>query len=86
MKILLNLQQINTKIFKKYKAVKAAGIYGSCAKGTNTEKSDIDLWVKLENLEQETCIKLASELRSKLENINILFLDNKKLETLKKVS
>src|SRR5450759_5345127 len=32
-KILLNLDKVDASIFKKYSFVKAAGIYGSCAKG-----------------------------------------------------
>jgi len=84
LKILLNLTKIDLKIFKKYKFVKAAGIYGSCVKGTNTENSDVDLWIKVSNLNQKSIPKLTSELRKKVENIKILVLDDEKLERLKK--
>jgi len=84
LKILLNLTKIDPKIFKKYKFVKAAGIYGSCVKGTNSESSDVDLWIKVSNLNQKSIPKLTSELRKKVENIKILVLDDEKLERLKK--
>ena len=84
LKILLNLTKIDLKIFKKYKFVKAAGIYGSCVKGTNSESSDVDLWIKVSNLNQKSIPKLTSELKKKVENIKILVLDDEKLERLKK--
>ena len=84
LKILLNLTKIDPKIFKKYKFVKAAGIYGSCVKGTNSESSDVDLWIKVSNLNQKSILKLTSELKKKVENIKILVLDDEKLERLKK--
>jgi len=84
LKIMFNLTRINPKIFKKYKFVKAVGIYGSCVKGTNIESSDVDIWIKVDNLNQKLIPKLTSELRKKVENIKILLLDDKKLEILKK--
>ncbi len=84
LKIMFNLTRINLKIFKKYKFIEAAGIYGSCARGTNTENSDLDIWIKVDNLNQKLIPKLISELRKKVETIKILLLDNKKLEVLKK--
>ena len=84
LKILLNLTKIDPKIFKKYKFVKAAGIYGSCVKGTNSESSDVDLWIKVSNLNQKSIPKLTSELKKRVENIKILVLDDEKLERLKK--
>lgn len=83
-RIMFNIQKINANIFRKYKFVKAAGLYGSCSKGTNTEKSDVDLWIKVENIKEKDITKLTSELMKKVENIKILILDDKKLEMLKK--
>jgi len=83
-KILFNLKKINPKIFKKYKFIKAAGIYGSCVKGTNTESSDVDLWIKVDKIKEKDVIKLSSELRKKIKNVKILILDDKKISTLKK--
>ncbi|RLE44303.1 DNA polymerase subunit beta [Candidatus Woesearchaeota archaeon] len=84
LKIMFNLTSIHPKIFKKYKFVKAVGIYGSCPKGTNTENSDVDVWIKVEKLNQKKIPKLTSELRKQVENVKILLFDDKKLEILKK--
>lgn len=84
LKMLLNILKIDTKIFTKYKFVKAAGLYGSCAKGTNTELSDVDLWIKVDDVEDKELAKISSELRKGIENLKILVLDNEKLAKLKK--
>lgn len=84
LKIIFNLQGINTGIFRRYKFVEAAGLYGSCAKGTNTSSSDTDVWIKIHKTDNEKLAKLTSELRKNIKNVKILILDDKKLETLKK--
>lgn len=84
LKIMLNVQKINTKIFKKYKFIRVVGLYGSCVKGINTISSDIDLWVKVKKVNDKKMAELTSELRKKLENIKVLILDDKKIELLKK--
>lgn len=83
-RIMLNVLKINTKVFRKYKFVRSAGLYGSCAKGTNTDTSDVDLWIKVDKAKEEELAELASELRKGVENVKILILDDKKLEMLKK--
>lgn len=83
LKILFNIQKIDTSIFKRYGFVKSVGLYGSCAKGTNTEESDIDLWIKIENSTRENTMQLTSSLLKVAENMKVLVLDNKKLELLK---
>ena len=82
-KILLNVKKINTTIFKKYPFVESVGLYGSCAKGENTEDSDIDLWIKVKNTEEERLASLNSELNRKIKDIKVLFLNRKKTEKLK---
>ncbi|RMD45848.1 hypothetical protein D6829_01135 [Candidatus Pacearchaeota archaeon] len=84
LKILLNLQKFEPRIFKKYKFVKSAGVYGSCAKGTNTENSDVDLWVKVDKLREKEIVRLGLDLRRKISNIKILFLDDEKIMAIKK--
>ena len=64
--------------------MRAVGLYGSCAKGTNTESSDIDLWIKVEKIDEKKIIELTSKLRKKLKNVKVLILDDKKIEELKK--
>ena len=82
-KILLNIESINVKIFKKYLFVRTVGLYGSCAKGENSEDSDVDLWIKVENVSEEKLASLTSELNRKIRNVKILFLTDKKIERLK---
>lgn len=83
-RILFNLKNINPKIFKKYPFIKSVGLYGSCAKGENTEDSDVDLWVKIGEVSEERQAVLTSELNKKIKNVKILFLTDKKIEKLKK--
>jgi predicted nucleotidyltransferase len=84
LKILLNIEGVRADIFKRNKFVKAAGLYGSCAKGTNTESSDVDMWVKIENAEDEKIAGLTSALRKSMKNVRVLVLDGKKIQQLKK--
>ena len=82
--VLLNLQRIPAGVFRKYPFVKAAGLYGSCAKGENTEESDMDVWIQIDTTEEKEQAVLTSELSRKVENAKPLFLSKGKLEQLKK--
>src|SRR3989338_8799934 len=81
-KIFLNLDSLDFD-FNKYPFIKGVGLYGSYAKGTNTEASDIDVWMSLNNASEKDLSNLKNKLRDKYNNINILFLDKNKLEKLK---
>jgi predicted nucleotidyltransferase len=83
-KILLNIRKIPVSLFRKYPFVKSAGLYGSCAKGENNEESDIDLWVKVDDVSEEKLASLSSGLNKRLEKLKLLFLTDKKIEKLKK--
>lgn len=83
-RMLFNINTINTKCFKKYPFIKSAGLYGSCAKGENTEDSDVDLWIKIEETSEERQATLTSELNKAIKNVKILLLTDKKIEKLKK--
>ena len=83
-KILLNIKNIDTNIFKRLSFVQAVGLYGSCAKGENTEDSDIDLWIKVSNVSEEKLATLTSKLNKATKNIKPLFLTDKKIEKAKK--
>lgn len=83
-KILFNIRNINFKIFRRYPFIKGVGLYGSSAKGENTEDSDMDLWIKIENVSEEKLAVLTSELNRKIENVKVLLLTDKKIEKLKK--
>jgi len=81
---LFNIHNINTKIFRKYSFVKSVGLYGSCARGENTEDSDVDVWIRIRETSEERQAALTSELNKKIRNIKILFLTDKKIEKIKK--
>lgn len=83
-KILLNVNIFNPYIFKKYPFIEGVGLYGSCAKGTNKEDSDIDLWIKVKKINEVELSKLTNELKRKNEKIKPLFLTKEKIEKLKK--
>jgi predicted nucleotidyltransferase len=83
-KILLNLRRIDTRIFSKYPFVTAVGLYGSCARGENTEDSDVDLWVRVKDVEETKIAPLTSEINKKIKNAKLLFLSDKKIEKLRK--
>lgn len=82
-KILLNIKNIDSKIFKKYSFIKAIGLYGSCAKGVNTEDSDVDLWIRLKDVEEVKQASLTAEVNKKIKNAKVLLLTDKKLKKLK---
>lgn len=83
-KILLNVRRIDTRIFGKYPFVTAVGLYGSCARGENTEDSDVDLWVRVKDVEESKIASLTSEINKKIKDAKLLFLNDKKIEKLRK--
>ena len=83
-KILLNITDININFFKKYPFVKSVGLYGSCAKGENTQESDIDVWIRVGNAKEEELASLTSQLKKKMNRIKITLLTDKKIDRMKK--
>ncbi len=83
-KILLNIAGIDVGIFKKFDFVEAAGLYGSCAKGENTDESDVDLWIKIKEVTDEKAASLTAVMNKKIKNVKPLFLTTKKIEKMKK--
>lgn len=84
LKILLNLNSFDTSVLKKFEFVKGVGLYGSFVKGENTEESDIDIYVLIEDTRDENLAKLTKELKRKDAKINPLYLTEDKLRILKK--
>lgn len=82
-KVMLNVKRTDTRIFGKYPFVTAVGLYGSCARGENTEDSDIDLWVRVKDVEESKIAALTSEINKKIKNAKLLFLNEKKIEKLR---
>jgi predicted nucleotidyltransferase len=66
----------------------SAGIYGSTAKGTNTETSDIDIWMKpsrkFGKLEAATLSRKLTELLEK--RVQLMLIDEQRLNSIKKES
>ena len=83
-KILLNLNMFDNNLFKKYRFVRSAGLYGSLVKGANDENSDIDLWISVENAKEENLAKLTADLKRKFGNVKPLYLTKEKIRLLKK--
>lgn len=83
-KILLNVKRIDARIFGKYPFVTAVGLYGSCARGENTEASDVDLWVRVKDSSEIRIASLTSEINKKIKNAKLVFLSDKKIEKLRK--
>ena len=83
-KILLNITGIDTGIFRKFNFVEAVGLYGSCAKGENTDESDVDLWIKVKDVGDGKAASLTALMNKKIKNAKPLFLTTKKIEKMKK--
>jgi predicted nucleotidyltransferase len=83
-KIMLNLNIFDTNMLRKHKFVLSAGLYGSFAKGTNTDESDIDLWIFVENAEEGSLAKLTNELQKTFGNVKPLYLTREKIRLLKR--
>ncbi len=83
-KILLNITGVDVGIFKKFNFVEAVGLYVSCAKGENTDESDIDLWIKIKEIGDEKAASLTAVMKKRIKNVKPLFLTTKKIEKMKK--
>ena len=83
-KKLLNLERIKLNMDDNSWA-DAIGIYGSWASGTNTFRSDLDIWIKLKEYPLEYQIaKIHKNLRKITQTeVNILILTPEKLKSLK---
>ena len=83
-RILLNLSTLSDGFFTDHPLIRAAGLYGSAAKGTNTEGSDTDLWILTDEASQATLAKLTSDLRKTLGDVTPLYLTPEKLDLLRR--
>jgi predicted nucleotidyltransferase len=88
MKIMINVQGIVSKgiISKLKKYTSGAGLYGSWANGTNTEDSDVDIWIKpKKSFKQALLGKLSGEISAALgAEVQLLVLSKERIENLKK--
>lgn len=82
-KLLLTISNLDGGLFR-HDFVESAGLYGSCAKGENTEASDVDLWVRVRNASQDDLALLNRRIKEKFPNANVLVLTKDKIQKLKK--
>ena len=82
-KILLNLEKTDLGFLKKYSFVEAAGLYGSCVKGENTQDSDVDLWILVKETTDTKKAELAADLRRRVQKVKALFLTQTKLQSIR---
>lgn len=84
-KLLLNLESIDLSSLN-LGAAKGLGLYGSWAKGTNRQDSDLDVWIRAEvqpsendlaRLQRDLSLQTGSE-------VDLLVLTPKKLERIKR--
>jgi len=83
-RVLLNLDMFDKDFFKKYKFIRSAGLYGSLVKGTNTEDSDIDIWIFVSKTNDQKLADLTSELQRVFGNVKPLYLTEEKIKILRK--
>jgi predicted nucleotidyltransferase len=83
LRILFDLRLFTDFNFRKFLYVKGAGIYGSCAKGENSEDSDIDIWIKIDKTDERELAKLTGSLKKLSGRISPLYLSEEKLGVLR---
>lgn len=81
LKLFFNLQIVPQKLFKKYSETLSVGIYGSAAKGENTEESDLDIYVLINK--NKNLPSLGQELRKICPKAKPLFMTKDKLSLIK---
>lgn len=84
-KRLLNIDLVS-HVFKKPVWASGAGMYGSWSEGTNTEESDVDLWVYCENLPSGVMVaELEREVSRSLSlEVHVLVLTGEKMASMKR--
>lgn len=83
LRIVLTVKQVKIAWFRRYPFVRAVGLYGSCAKGENTEESDLDLWIRVGRTSEEALATLTADLRRRIRKGNVLVLSEARLRKLK---
>lgn len=87
LKILLNTETLvkSGTVGELRKIGVGGGVYGSWARGTNTEDSDIDLWVKpKKSFEQTDVARISRDIRKKLGlQVQLLVLSKERIMQLK---
>jgi predicted nucleotidyltransferase len=84
-KLLLNLERIDLSTLSLGSA-RGLGLYGSWARGMNHQESDLDVWIRADNLPSESDLaRLQKDLSQQSDSeVNLLVLTPEKLERLKR--
>ncbi len=84
-KLLLNLERIDLSTLSLGSA-RGLGLYGSWARGTNRQESDLDVWIRADRLPPESDLaRLQKDLSLQADcEVNLLVLTPEKLERLKR--
>ena len=84
-KLLLNLERIDLSALSLGSA-RGLGLYGSWARGTNHQESDLDVWIKADSLPPESVLaRLQKDLSPQAgSEVNLLVLTPEKLERLRR--
>lgn len=82
-RIFLNLELIAGFPYESYPFIEGVGLFGSCAKGENLERSDIDLWILIPQANSEAQAELTGDLRRSLGDVRPLYLTREKLNLMK---
>ena len=84
-KLLLNLERIDLSTLSLGSA-RGLGLYGSWARGTNHQESDLDVWIRADSLPTESELaRLQKDLSQQADcEVNLLVLTPEKLERLKR--
>lgn len=84
-RLLLNLERIDLSTIS-LGPVRGLGLYGSWARGTNHQESDLDVWIRADSLPPESVLaRLQKDLSQRAEGeVNLLVLTPEKLECLKR--
>ena len=83
-RLLLNLERIDLSALSLVSA-RGIGLYGSWARGTNDQESDLDVWIKADSLPGQSILaRLQRDLSIQTgSEVNLLTLTPEKLERLK---
>jgi predicted nucleotidyltransferase len=84
-RLLLNLERIDLSALSLGFA-RGIGLYGSWARGTNDEESDLDFWIKADSLpEQSILARLQRDLSVQTgSEVNLLILTPEKLDRIRR--
>lgn len=85
LRILINLERLDIRPLLRLKP-RGIGLYGSWARGTNSPRSDVDIWMTLSRKAKEQDIALAQAAlsRSLGADVRLLVLDPQRLESVRK--